>query len=95
VRRVLAALPEPMIPGTGLWPLLLNLRLSRVDGRLGRLALVRFADNYCAFAPDEHAARGAFAAVEAALGFEGLRAHPTKSRVRARANPEDLFLIGG
>lgn len=91
----LAPLPEPLIPGTGLCPLLINLRLSRVDARLGHLALVRFADNYCAFEPAAGPARAAFAAITGALAAEGLAPNRRKSRVREHANPEDLFLIDG
>jgi RNA-directed DNA polymerase len=94
-RTALAMLPEPLVPGTGLSPLLLNLRLSRVDARLAGLAVVRFADNYCAFAASEAAAQAAFAVIGDALAAEGLRPHPVKSRVRAAANAEDLFLIAG
>jgi RNA-directed DNA polymerase len=91
----LATLPEPLIPGTGLCPLLINLRLSRVDARLGHLAVVRFADNYCAFEPAPGPARAAFDAITAALAAEGLAPNVRKSQVREHANPEDLFLIDG
>lgn len=49
----LQGLPSPLIPGTGLWPLLLNLRLHQVDVLLANLPVVRFADNYCVFASNE------------------------------------------
>ncbi|WP_370018507.1 hypothetical protein [Planotetraspora sp. GP83] len=49
-RTALAGLPSPLAPGTGVSPLLINLRLSRADRLLPDLRLVRFADNYCAFA---------------------------------------------
>lgn len=94
-RTALTGLPQPLAPGTGLSPILINLRLSKVDARLGSLPVVRFADNYCAFAAGEAGARAAFASISDALAAEGMRAHPGKSRIRARANPEDLFLIGG
>jgi hypothetical protein len=95
LRTLLAGLPDPMIPGSGLAPLLINLRLSRVDARLTGLAVVRFADNYCVFTPTAAAADAAFSAVTDALAAEGLRPHPTKSRVRTATNAEDLFLIAG
>ncbi len=95
VRTALSALPEPLMPGTGLSPILLNLRLSRVDARLRGLAVVRFADNYCAFAASETEAHAAFAVIGDALAAEGMRPHPGKSRIRAAANAEDLFLIAG
>jgi hypothetical protein len=95
LRTALAALPEPLVPGTGLWPVLFNLRLSRVDARLGGLAVVRFADNYCAFAASAAGARAASGVITGALAAEGLRPHLGKSQIRAAANAEDLFLIGG
>jgi hypothetical protein len=95
LRTILSGLPDPMIPGSGLAPLLINLRLSRVDARLPHLPVVRFADNYCVFTPTAHAAASAFRAVTDALAAEGLRPHATKSRVRTAANAEDLFLIAG
>lgn len=94
-RAALNGLPTPMAPGSGLTPLLTNLRLSRVDARLDGLPVVRFADNYCAFAASLPAAEAGFSKVVDALAAEGLRPHPTKSRVRAAANAEDLFLIAG
>jgi RNA-directed DNA polymerase len=94
-RAALSVLPEPLMPGTGLSPLLINLRLSRVDTHLGGLAVVRFADNYCAFAATEIEAHAAFAVIRDALAAEGMRPNTDKSRVRAPANAEDLFLIAG
>jgi RNA-directed DNA polymerase len=94
-RTALAVLSEPLMPGTGLSPLLLNLRLSRVDARLAGLAVVRFADNYCAFTASEAAAQAALTVIGDALAAEGLRPHPVKSRIRVAANAEDLFLIAG
>ena len=94
-RTALAVLPEPLVPGTGLWPVLFNLRLSRVDARLGCLDVVRFADNYCAFAASQEQARTAYGVITAALAAEGLQPHSGKSQVRASVNAEDLFLIEG
>jgi RNA-directed DNA polymerase len=94
-RTALTGLPEPLAPGTGLSPLLLNLRLSRADARLAGLAVVRFADNYCVFTASEGEAQAAFGVIGDALAAEGLRPHPLKSRIRAAANAEDLFLIAG
>jgi hypothetical protein len=95
VRTALAAMPYPIAPGSGLAPLLINLRLSRSDALLGGLRVVRFADNYAAFAADETEAHAAFTVIAEALARFGLRPNESKSRVRARANVEDLFLIGG
>ncbi|MEV0675866.1 Retron-type reverse transcriptase [Actinosynnema sp. NPDC050436] len=95
VRTALAAMPYPIAPGSGLAPLLINLRLSRPDALLGGLRVVRFADNYAAFVADETEARVAFTVIAEALVRFGMRPNESKSRVRARANVEDLFLIGG
>ncbi|MFI8281129.1 reverse transcriptase domain-containing protein [Streptomyces sp. NPDC085929] len=95
VRTALEALPDPIAPGCGLSPMLLNLRLSRVDSALRGLHVVRFADNYCLFAPSQAQAETANEALTAALGKAGLQPHPGKSRIRPAANAEDLFLISG
>ncbi|MFI7676410.1 Retron-type reverse transcriptase [Actinophytocola sp. NPDC049390] len=94
VRTALGAMPYPIAPGSGLAPLI-NLRLSRPDALLGELRVVRFADNYAAFAADETEAHAAFTVIAEALARFGLRPNESKSRVRARSNVEDLFLIGG
>lgn len=92
---ILSGPPEPIAPGTGLAPLLINLRLSRVDARLDGLAAVRFADNYCLLADTLTAAEDAFAQATAALAAEGLAPNARKSCIRGQANPEDLFLLEG
>lgn len=91
----LRGLPSPLVPGTGLWPLLLNLRLHQVDVPLSDLPVVRFADNYCVFASSEAEAELSMTRIVQALASVGLSHHPDKSRIRAVVNPEDLFLIGG
>jgi len=95
VRTALTAMPYPIAPGSGLAPMLINLRLSRPDTLLDGLRVVRFADNYAVISADEAGARDVFAAISAALAEFGLRPNESKSRVRPRANVEDLFLIGG
>ncbi|WNV91874.1 reverse transcriptase domain-containing protein [Umezawaea sp. Da 62-37] len=95
VRTALTAMPHPIAPGSGLAPTLINLRLSRPDRLMDELAVVRFADNYVVFTADEAEARRAFTAIRDALARFGLRPNDAKSRVRPRANVEDLFLIGG
>lgn len=96
-RRALAGLPTPLVPGSGLWPVLFHFRLSRVDAHLTGLAVVRFADNYAVFAPDEGAAERAYGRICQALATVGLRPHHRKSSLRAPhlTSPEDLFLIDG
>lgn len=95
-RTVLEGLPTPLIPGSGLGPSLLHLRLAQVDQHLDAL-VVRFADNYTAFAPDRDAAMTAFGQITDALASIGLRPNTRKSAIRPPhlANPEDLFLIDG
>ncbi|MFJ8043819.1 reverse transcriptase domain-containing protein [Kitasatospora sp. NPDC096147] len=94
-RSVLEPLPYPIVPGTALAPLLINLRLSRVDALLTGHRVVRFADNYCFFCSTETEARQAMAAVSRALAECGLEPHPGKSQIRDGVNAEDLFLIAG
>lgn len=91
----LQGLPSPLIPGTGLGPLLLNLRLHQVDVLLTNFPVVRFADNYCVFASNEVEAKRSMRRLVEALEAVGLSHHPRKSRIRSVVNPEDLFLIGG
>ncbi|MEU1752856.1 RNA-directed DNA polymerase (Reverse transcriptase) [Micromonospora matsumotoense] len=96
-RRAVEALPGPLVPGSGLWPVLFHLRLSQVDALLTDWPPVRFADNYLIFAADEPGAIVAFDALSTALATVQLQPHPRKSRVRPphQANTEDLFLIDG
>lgn len=95
VRTALAALPAPIAPGSGLSPLLINLRLSRVDAELDGLRVVRFADNYCAFARTRNEAVEAFSRISDALACQRLKPNAVKSRLREDVCVEDLFLIGG
>lgn len=96
-RRALDGLPTPLVPGSGLWPVLFHLRMSRVDAELDNWPVVRFADNYLLFTSTQTAAAEAYEAVTAALAVVGLHPHPGKSRIRPphQANTEDLFLIDG
>lgn len=96
-RRALTGLPTPLVPGSGVWPVLFHLRLSQVDAHLGGLAVVRFADNYAAFASNAGAAELAYGRVTQALATVGLSPNHRKSGLRPPhlANPEDLFLIDG
>lgn len=95
LRTALAAMPHPIAPGSGLAPMLINLRLSQVDKKLSGLRVVRFADNYVAFARTHEEAQEAFYVISDALLLLRLRPNETKSRIRDDANVEDLFLIGG
>lgn len=93
-RTALRGLPHPMVAGTVLAPTLLNLRLTPVDHQVKDLPVVRFADNYTAFAHDIESAIRAYGRVIDALASVGLRPASGKSRIR-HANPEDLYLIAG
>ncbi|MET8981653.1 reverse transcriptase domain-containing protein [Streptomyces sp. NPDC004539] len=94
-RTALDVLPEPIVPGVGLSPMLINLRLAQADARVRNFAAVRFADNYCLFTFSRREADEAYEALTAALATVGLVPHPGKSRIRSSAHAEDLFLIDG
>lgn len=96
-RRALAGLPTPLVPGSGLWPVLFHLRMAQVDAQLAGLAVVRFADNYAAFAEGPTGAQQAYGRITEALATVGLTPSLRKSRLRPPhlASPEDLFLIDG
>ncbi|MDG4764438.1 reverse transcriptase domain-containing protein [Solwaraspora sp. WMMD406] len=96
-RRALDALPTPMMPGSGLWPVVFHLRLAQADAQLDGLSVVRFADNYTALAPDRQGAAIAYERITCALAAVGLAPNARKSRIRPPhlAHPEDLFLIDG
>lgn len=96
-RRALVGLPSPLVPGSGLWPVLFHLRLAQADAALDGRPIVRFADNYIGFTSSRDEAVEAFDAITSALAVVGLRPHPRKSGIRAphQANTEDLFLIDG
>lgn len=95
LNRCLNALPLPMALGSGLSPLIINVRLARVDELLDDMPIIRFADNYCFFASNAQEAREGFEIVDRALVERGLAYAPHKSSVRKNVNTEDLFLIGG
>ena len=95
LKRCLNALPLPMALGSGLSPLIINVRLTRVDELLDNMPIVRFADNYCFFAPNAQEAREGFEIVDRALMARSLTYAPLKSSIRNNVNAEDLFLISG
>lgn len=95
LRTLLAGLPSPVVPGSGLAPLLINLRLSQVDRLLSGARVVRFADNYCAFTETTADAEEAFWCISDAMAAVRLEPNAAKSRVRRKTNAEDLFLIDG
>lgn len=94
-RTALYGLPSPLAVGSGLSPMLINVRLVPVDRLLQGERVVRFSDNYCIFCSSLAEAEEAFDKVRRALAFAGLSPSKTKSHVRSNSNPEDLFLISG
>ncbi|BCY11053.1 reverse transcriptase domain-containing protein [Actinoplanes sp. L3-i22] len=97
VRTAITGLPWPMAPGTGLWPVLFQLRLGQADRLLDGLHVVRFADNYTVFAANREHALAAFDRISDALARLGLKPNRRKSRIRepGTSHPEDLYLIDG
>lgn len=93
VQLITASLPAPLSPGSGLTPMLTNLRLTRVDEQLGGLAVIRFTDNYTAFCASPAEAEDAAAVITSAMAACGLRPSPDKSKIW-QPNPEDLYLAG-
>jgi hypothetical protein len=94
VRLILEALPEPLMPGGGLSPTLINVRLIPVDHLLQGFSVVRFVDNYCLFCKSRDEAVAALSAVDDVLARFRLQAS-RKRAIRFHPNPEDLFLFGG
>jgi RNA-directed DNA polymerase len=93
VRRIIHALPAPLMPGTGLTPMLTNLRLIPVDEQLAELTVVRLTDNYTAFCLSRSEAEQAAATITAALAACGIAPNSRKSKIWL-PNPEDLYLAG-
>ncbi|MFQ6197707.1 reverse transcriptase domain-containing protein [Streptomyces sp. NPDC000405] len=93
LRRILTALPNPLAPGSGLTPMLTNLRMTPVDHILADLAVVRLTDNYAAFCPTRADAETAWQRIVDALATHGMSPAPAKSKIW-RPNPEDLYAAG-
>ena len=94
VKKALGVFPTAMAPGSGLAPLLINLRLSRADEQLPPCPVVRFCDNYCFFGNLSEVSLMA-EELRSALSAIGLSINERKSSFRIAPNPEDLFLIDG
>ncbi|MEV3925893.1 reverse transcriptase domain-containing protein [Actinomadura coerulea] len=93
LRRILAALPDPLAAGSGLNPMLTNLRMTPVDQQLTGLAVVRMTDNYTLFCPTHAAAADAYQHLVDTLAAHGMSPAPGKSKIW-RPNPEDLYAAG-
>ncbi|WP_395110626.1 reverse transcriptase domain-containing protein [Actinomadura sp. SCN-SB] len=93
IRRILRGLPAPLVPGSGLSPMLTNLRLVQVDEQLAALTLIRLTDNYTAFCFTRAEARQAAERISTALSRRGLAPNLRKSKIWC-PNPEDLYLAG-
>ncbi|MER5615388.1 reverse transcriptase domain-containing protein [Streptomyces sp. NPDC002215] len=93
LRRILDALPDPLAPGSGLSPMLTNLRMTPVDQQLAGQTAVRMTDNYTLFAPTEPEAELAYQHLAGLLAQHGMAPAPAKSKIW-RPNPEDLYAAG-
>ncbi|MFF4924220.1 reverse transcriptase domain-containing protein [Kitasatospora sp. NPDC001261] len=93
LRRALTALPDPLAPGSGLAPMLTNLRMTPVDEALADLPVVRLTDNYTVFSPTRADAEHAWQRTVQALAEHGMRPAPAKSKIWC-PNPEDLYAAG-
>ncbi len=80
VRHALNGLPSPLAPGSGLSPLLTNLRLLRIDHALTDITVVRFTDNYVIFCTDHLDACRAFDYLAEVLYAHGLARRPARRR---------------
>ncbi len=92
-RLIIASLPAPLSPGSGLTPMLTNLRLAQADKHLAGLPVTRFTDNYTAFCTGRAEAGHAAERITAALAAAGMRPNQAKSKIW-QPNPEDLYLAG-
>jgi RNA-directed DNA polymerase len=72
IRLITASLPGALSPGSGLTPMLTNLRLAETDQQLADLPVIRFTDNYTAFCAGRREAGNAAEQITAALAAAGL-----------------------
>lgn len=95
LRRILTALPDPLAPGSGLSPMLTNLRMTPVDLELVSYThpVVRMTDNYTLFCSDLPEAEGAYQHLVALLQTRGMKPATAKSKIW-RPNAEDLYAAG-
>ncbi|MCX5103647.1 reverse transcriptase domain-containing protein [Streptomyces sp. NBC_00439] len=93
LRRILDALPDPLAPGSGLSPMLTNLRMTPVDQQMAGQTAVRMTDNYTLFTPTEPEAELAYQHLAGLLAQHGMAPAPAKSKIW-RPNPEDLYAAG-
>ncbi|MFJ6752499.1 reverse transcriptase domain-containing protein [Streptomyces sp. NPDC091266] len=93
LRRILSALPDPLAPGSGLSPMLTNLRMTPVDQQLTGRTAVRMTDNYTLFAATEPEAEAAYRHLTGLLAAHGMTPAEAKSKIW-RPNPEDLYAAG-
>ncbi len=93
LRRILSALPDPLAPGSGLSPMLTNLRMTPVDQQLTGRPAVRMTDNYTLFAATEPEAEAAYRYLTGLLATHGMKPAAAKSKIW-RPNPEDLYAAG-
>jgi len=94
VALILSSLPRPLAPGSGLTPMLTNLRLMPVDLALCAYRVVRYTDNYCIFTANSYDAHNTRAALDVALAALHLDVNEDKSCVRWNPDPNELFGSG-
>src|SRR5690606_15906445 len=93
LRRILSALPDPLAPGSGLSPMLTNLRMTPADQQLTGCTTVRMTDNYTLFTATEPEAEAAYRHLTGLLAADGMKHAAAKSKMW-RPNPEDLYAAG-
>ncbi|MCC2275465.1 RNA-directed DNA polymerase [Streptomyces sp. ET3-23] len=93
LRRILTALPDPLAPGSGLSPMLTNLRMTPVDQGLTGRAVVRMTDNYTLFCTTAAEAQAAYRHLTGLLAAHAMKPAEAKSKIW-RPNPEDLYAAG-
>ncbi|GAA3710871.1 reverse transcriptase domain-containing protein [Streptomyces tendae] len=93
LRRILAALPDPLAPGSGLSPMLTNLRMTPVDLELAGHTAVRMTDNYTLFCTTLPQAENTYRHLVGLLHAHGMKPAPVKSKIW-RPNAEDLYAAG-
>lgn len=93
INKILVSLPNPLCHGSGLSPLLINLRLAPIDREVKDLNVVRFADNYCFFETTFETAIQRYSFIEDILRKYNLEISKDKSGILNNQNLEDLFLI--
>lgn len=94
VALILNSLPRPLAPGSGLTPMLTNLRLMPADLALCAYRVIRYTDNYCIFTANPSDAHSSRTALDMALAALRLYVNEDKSCVRWNPEASELFGSG-